>query len=160
MSDDENIITKKSENELWNIFSTIIKSLLVLLIIGFIMLWISAGGAEIYAKNGFDHSESLNPVYGLVSLIIFILINFLGYWSYNHITNRFKNYKTTISKIMFLLFSSIINWLMAIIYTFLGRYSLKNTVLEIFDSIIIHNGLIVFPIIFFIIYRKKAKDQN
>ena len=45
MSDDENIInpiTRKSKNKLWYIISTIIKSLIVLLIIGFIMLWISA----------------------------------------------------------------------------------------------------------------------
>ena len=54
MSDDENIInpiTRKSKNKLWYIISTIIKSLLVLLIIGFIMLWISAEGAEVYIKD-------------------------------------------------------------------------------------------------------------
>ena len=54
MSDDENIIdstTKKSPNELWVILSTIIKSIIVLLIIGFIMAWISAGGAEIYLRG-------------------------------------------------------------------------------------------------------------
>ena len=54
MSDDENIInqiTKKTKNKLWYIISTIIKSLIVLLIIGFIMLWISAGGTEVYIKD-------------------------------------------------------------------------------------------------------------
>ena len=113
MSNNENIInqsTKKNKNKLWYIISTIIKSLIVLLIIGFIMLLISVGGAEIYTKNtyyrnytgGWLYHEYLNPVYGLTGIIIYILINYFGFLSYNHITNKFKNYKTTISKVIFI----------------------------------------------------------
>ena len=80
MSDDENIInpiTRKSKNKLWYIISTIIKSLIVLLIIGFIMLWISAEGAEVYIKDasnrnytgGWLYHEYLNPVYGFIGII-------------------------------------------------------------------------------------------
>jgi len=172
MSDDENITnltTKKCKNELWNILSTIIKSLIVLLIIGFIMLWISAGGAEVYIKDasnrnytgGWLYHEYLNPVYGLIGIIIYILINYFGFLSYNHITNKFKNYKNTISTVMFILFSIFINILMLIIYSQLfGSYSFKNTLLEMLNNIIIGFGWITFPIIFLIIYRKKVKDKN
>ena len=94
MSDDENIInpiTRKSKNKLWYIISTIIKSLIVLLIIGFIMLWISAEGAEVYIKDasnrnytgGWLYHEYLNPVYGFIGIIIYILINYFGFLSYN-----------------------------------------------------------------------------
>ena len=172
MSNDENIIhpiTKKSKNELWNILSTMIKSLIVLLIIGFIMLWISAGGAEVYIKDasnrnytgGWLYHEYLNPVYGLIGIVIYILINYFGFLSYNHITNKFKNYKTTITKVMFILFSIFINMLMLIIYSSLfGSYSFKNMLLEIFNNIIIGFGWITFPIIFLIFYRKKVKTKN
>ena len=174
MSDDENIInqiTKKTKNKLWYIISTIIKSLIVLLIIGFIMLWISLGGAEVYIKDAFNRNytggwlyhEYLNPVYGLIGIIIYILINCFGFLSYNHITNKFKNYKTTISKAMFILFSIFINMLMLIIYSQLfGSYSFKNMLLEFFNNIIIGFAWITFPIIFVIIYiyKKKVKAKN
>lgn len=171
MSDYENITNPKigkSKNKLWGILSTIIKSIIVLFIIGFIMLWISAGGSEVYIKDasnrnytgGWGYHEYLNPIYGLIGIIIYILINYLGFLSYNHITNRFKNYKTTISKIMFILFSAFINMLMLIMYfRLLGEYSFENMLLELFNKIIIRYGWTTFPIIFLIIYiyRKKFK---
>ena len=94
MFDDKNIINPKigkSKNKLWGILSTIIKNILVLLIIGFIMLWMSGGGAEIYIKdaynrsciNGWGYHEYLNPVYGVIGTIIYILINCFGFLSYN-----------------------------------------------------------------------------
>ena len=173
MSDDENIIdstTKKSPNELWVILSTIIKSLIMLVIIGFIMLLISSGGAEVYTKNaykspftgGWGHHEYLNSAYGLVGIIRYIVINYLGFLSYNHITNRFKNYKTIIGKVVFILFTIPINMLMSIIYLKLFVvYLFKNTLLEFFNNIIIRFGWITFPIIFLIIYiyRKSYRKQ-
>ena len=83
MSDAENIIkqtTKKTENKVWYIISTIIKSVTILLMIGFIMMCLSAWGAEIYTKNSFNRSytggwnylENLNSVYGLIGIIIYI----------------------------------------------------------------------------------------
>ena len=172
MSDDENIInpiTRKSKNKLWYIISTIIKSLIVLLIIGFIMLWISAEGAEVYIKDasnrnytgGWLYHEYLNPVYGFIGIIIYILINYFGFLSYNHITKKFKNYKTNISKVMFILFSIFINMLMLIIYSQLfGSYSFENMLLEFFNNIIIGFGWITFPIIFVIIYIYIKKVKN
>lgn len=169
MSDNENIkkiTTKKCKNELWNILSTISKSLIVLLMIGFIMLCISAGGAEVYIKaadnryytGGWLYHEYLNPVYGLIGIIIYILINCFGFLSYNHITNKFKNYKNTISTVIFILFSIFINILMLIIYSQLfGSYSFKNTLLEMFNKIIIGFGWITFPIISLIIYIYRKK---
>lgn len=172
MPNDENIInpiTQKSKNGLWNILSTIIKSLIVLLIIGFIMLLISEEGSTIYIKYAYDRNytggwlyhEYLNPVYGLIGIVIYILINCFGFLAYNHITRKFKNYKTTISKVMFILFSILINILMLIMYSSLfGSYSFENMLLEKFNNIIIGSGWITFPIIFFIIYRTKVKEKN
>ena len=60
MFDDENIInpiTKKSKNKLWYIVNTIIKSLIILLIIGGIMLVISLLGAELYIKDSYNRIE-------------------------------------------------------------------------------------------------------
>ncbi|MCH5272834.1 MAG: hypothetical protein J1E35_04110 [Lachnospiraceae bacterium] len=164
MSDNENTIppiTRKSKNNLWHIISTIIKSIIVLLIIGFIMLYISYWGTEVYTKNssnryytgGWNYHEDLNPVYGLRGIIIYILTNCFGFLSYNYITNKFKNYKTAIGKIIFILFSVFINILMLILYSGLfGSYSFENTFLELFKVIIISFGWITFPITFLIIY--------
>ena len=174
MSDEGNIInqtTKTTKNKLWYIISTSIKSLILLLIIGFIMLWISAEGAEVYRKDAFNRNYTggwiykayLNPVYGLIGIIIYILINYFGFLLYSHITNKFKNYKTTISKIMFILFSAFINTLMLIMYFgIFGEFSFKNMLLEFFNIIIIRCGWITFPIIFLIIYiyRNKVKAKN
>ena len=172
MADDENIInhtTTKTENKLWYNTSTIIKSLIVLLIIGFIMLWISSGGAEVYIKyaynrnytGGLGYHEYLHPVYGLIGIIIYILINYFGFLLYNRITYIFRNYKTTIGKTVFILFSAFINTLMLIMYFRLfGGYSFENNILELINNIIICYGWITFPIIFLIIYRKKVKNKN
>lgn len=173
MSDDEKIIksvTEKSKNKFWNIFSTIIKSTIVLLIIGFIMLWISMWGAEIYTKNswgrnytgGLMYHEYLNPFYGLIGIIIYILINCFGFFSYNHIIDKFKNCKITISKFLFIVFSFFINLVMLIEYSQLfGDFSFKNNMLlNYFEKIIIIRGMITFPIIFLIIYNYRKKDES
>ena len=131
MYDDENIEKTINQKVNYGIFSTIIKSIIVLLIIGVIMLWVSAGGSEIYIKDaynrdytgGWGYAEYLNSVYGVVGIIIYIIINYLGFLTYNHITNKFKNYNATISKIIFILFCPVINMLMLIMYFgLLGEY--------------------------------------
>lgn len=166
MSDDENIINstiRKSKNKLWNIFTNIIKCILILLIIGFIMLCVSEWGAEVYTKDssnrsytgGWNYHEYLNPVYGLIGIIIYILINYFGFLSYKRITDKFKKCKATISKSIFILFNIFINILMLILYSGLfSSYSFKNIVFEILNTIIIDRGWITFPIIFFCIYEK------
>lgn len=57
MANNETIVNpneKKSPNKFWNVFSTVLKSLIILFIIGFIMLCISSLGSEIYVKNSFN----------------------------------------------------------------------------------------------------------
>lgn len=124
MSDDEKIINQK-KNKLWSIFSTIIKGTVVLLIIAVIMYLIALWGAEeIYTKNssnryytgGFSYHENLNSIYGLIGIIIYIAINCFSFLLYNYITNKFKNYKMTIGRVMFILFSIFINILMLNVY--------------------------------------------
>ena len=54
MANNETIVNpneKKSPNKFWNVFSSVLKSLIILFIIGFIMLCISSLGSEIYVKN-------------------------------------------------------------------------------------------------------------
>ena len=169
MSDNENIINP-TKNKLWTIFSSIIKSIIVLLIIGIIMYVSSLWGAEeIYTKNssnryytgGWLYHEDLNPIYGVVGIIIYIAINCFSFLLYNYITNKFKNYKMTIGRVMFIIFSIFINILMLIIYSGLfGSYSFENILLEFFNLIIIKYGFITFPIMFLIIYRKKTKSKK
>lgn len=171
MSDDEKMINP-TKNKLWFIFSTIIKSTVVLLIIAVIMYLVAVwGGEEIYTKNssnryytgGWLYHEDLNSIYGLIGIIIYIAINCFGFLLYNYITNKFKNYKMTIGRVMFILFSIFINILMLIIYSGLfGSYSFENTLLEFFNVIIINFGFITFPIMFLIIYiyRKKVTSKK
>ncbi len=57
MANNETIVNpneKKSPNKFWNVFSSVLKSLIILFIIGFIMLCISSLGSEIYVKNSFN----------------------------------------------------------------------------------------------------------
>lgn len=173
MSDDEKIIkpvTEKSKNKFWNIFSSIIKSIIVLLIIGVIMLWISMWGANIYTKKSWERNytggllyhEYLNPFYGLMGIIIYILINCFGFFSYNYIIDKLKNCKITISKFLFIVFSFLINLVMLIEYSGLfGDFSFKNNILlNWLKNITITRGMITFPIIFLIIYNCRKKDES
>ena len=162
-----NQMTKK--HKLWYIISSITKSLILLLIIGFIMLVLSAGGSEVYIKGAYNrnytggwiYDEYLNPLYGFVGIILYIIINYLGFLAYDHITRRFKNYKIVISKIIFILFSAFINMLMSIMYFHLfGHYSFKNPLLEVFNNIVVRYGWLTFPIIFLIIYICKNKVDS
>ena len=74
MLDNENV-NNSTKNKLWTIFSNIIKSIIVLLIIGIIMCALSSWGAEeIYTKDssnryytdGWLYHEDLNPIYGVL----------------------------------------------------------------------------------------------
>ena len=149
-----------TNNKNWvNVLSNIVKSILVLLIIGFIMLMIAAFGSMayrfdsiIYNEDGWNNFAYLNPGYGLIGIIIYILANFLGFLSYKNITNNIKNCKTNISKILFIIFSFLINVLMLVLYIQLfDTYSFENVLFEFFNSIIINGGFITFPLIFIII---------
>ena len=174
MPDDLNLAnqtTEKTKNKLWYIISTIIISLIVLLPIGCIMFWISVGGSEVYTKETynftnlgwFDFHENINPVFGLIGIIIYILNNFLGFLSYNYITSKVNNYQTVIGRIEFILFSSFINALMAVLYSGLfGEYSFGNRALDFLNRIIIFWSPFTFPLIFTIVYvyKSKVKAKN
>lgn len=167
MSDNENKAYKeKSKNKFWNIFSTIIKSIILLLIIGFIMFVISLVGSAIYSKNsgeqyhidGWSFHGYLNNFYGIIGIIIYVLNNYFGFLSYNSIINSFKNCKIAISKFLFIVFSVLINLIMLIVYSqVFTEFSSKNKLLEFFNNIIIKHGTITFPIIFLSIYIYKKK---
>ena len=85
MSDNKNVISS-TKNKLWTIISSIIKSIILLIIIGIIMYvlsyWLSE---EIYRKNSsnvhyncaWNYNETLNPVYGVAGIIIYIAINII-----------------------------------------------------------------------------------
>ena len=168
MSDNENI-KNPTKNKLWSIFSSIIKSIILLFIIGIIMCALSSWGAEeIYTKDssnryytgGWLYHEDLNPIYGIVGIIIYIAINYFSFLLYNYITNKFKNYKATLGKVIYIIYSIFINILMLIIYSGLfGRYSFENNLLEVLNKIVIQFGYVTFPIMFVIVYicRKKVK---
>ena len=164
MSND-GILINKTTKKLWFIIGTIIKSIIIVLIIGFIMFGLSGGGAELYQKNsliyGYEYWNDyahLNFIYGLIGIIIYIVINCFGFLLYNYITSKFKNYKIIIGKIVFILSSIFINFLMSLAYTDFNSYSFKNMMLEIFNNIIVGYGWITFPIIFLIIYLKRVKN--
>ena len=166
MSDEKNQ-NSKTTNSFWIIFSTIIKSIIVLFIIGTIMYVMSLWGAEgVYQKNssnrsyigGWTYHEDLNPIYGLMGIIIYILINYFGFSLYNFVTSKFKSYKITISRFIFLVHSIIINMIMLIVYwSIFGSYSFNNQILELFNILIIRFGFVSFPILFIIIYSKIKK---
>lgn len=162
-------------------FSSIIKSIIVLLIIGIIMFALSLWGAQIYSNlsNSYNHGSNssgsssgfvldlttyyyLNPIYGIIGIIIYIAINYFSFLLYNEIIKKFKNYKSTIGKVMYILFSIFINILMLIIYLGLfGRYSFENILLEFLNEIIINFGYISFPIVSAIFYiYKKVETRN
>ena len=166
MSDEKNQ-NSKTTNSFWIIFSTIIKSIIILCIIGTIMYIMSLWGAEgVYQKNssnrsyigGWTYHEDLNPIYGLMGIIIYILINYFGFSLYNFVTSKFKSYKITISRFIFLVHSIIINMIMLIVYwSIFGSYSFNNQILELFNILIIRFGFVSFPILFIIIYSKIKK---
>lgn len=166
MSDQKNQ-NSKTINSFWSVFSTIIKSIIILFIIGTIMYVMSLWGAEgVYQKNssnrsyigGWTYHEDLNPIYGLMGIIIYILINYFGFSLYNFVTSKFKNYKITISRFIFLVYSIIINMIMLIVYwSIFGSYSFNNQILELFNILIIRFGFVSFPILFIIIYSKIKK---
>ena len=166
MSDEKNQ-NSKTTNSFWIIFSTIIKSIIVLFIIGTIMYVMSLWGAEgVYQKNssnrsyigGWTYHEDLNPIYGLMGIVIYILINYFGFSIYNFVTSKFKSYKITISRFIFLVYSIIINMIMLIVYwSIFGSYSFNNQILELFNILIIRFGFVSFPILFIIIYSKIKK---
>lgn len=166
MSDEKNQ-NSKITNSFWIIFSTIIKSIIILCIIGTIMYVMSLWGAEgVYQKNssnrsyigGWTYHEDLNPIYGLIGIVIYILINYFGFSIYNFVTSKFKNYKIAISRFIFIVYSIIINMIMLIIYCgIFGNYSFNSNILELFNIIIIRFGFVSFPVLFIIIYSKIKK---
>lgn len=167
MVEEKNMNNKneKIKREIWSIISTIIKSIIVLLLLGVIMFFVSTIGATIYHKNSTDfisygfwnYHKYLNNFYGIIGMIIYILTNYFAFLSYNHIISKFKNNKMIISKILFLLFNIFINLLMLLFYSgIFGDFSFKNEFLNFFNILITKYGTITFPTIFLIIYIVKA----
>ena len=72
----------------------------------------SWGAEEIYTKDssnryytsGWLYHEDLNPIYRVVGIIIYIAINYFSFLLYNYITNKFKNYKATLGKVIYIIY--------------------------------------------------------
>ena len=155
---------EKITRKVWNVISSIMKSIIVLIVIGVVMLIISSLGGEVYRAEaifrhytgGWNYEEYLNVFYGLIGIIIYILNNFLFFLTYNGITNKFKNYNIIVGKIMFIIFNVLINLVMLFIYSgIFSSYLFKNELLEILNKIIVFFGWITFPVLFSIIYKKR-----
>ena len=168
MSNNEKEI-KPIKNKLWTIISTIIKSIILLVIIGIIMCVLSDWGArEIYTKKtsnrsyyGWTSHENLNPIYGVGGIIIYIAINCFSFLSYNYEISKFKNYKIVLGKVMYIIFSIYINIFMIIMYTgIFSSYSFENNLLNFLNREIIEYGFITFPTIFVIIYIIKNNSNK
>ena len=169
MSDNENRInnkTNRSGSKVWKFFSTIFKTIIILIIEGFIILNLSSWGSEIYIGNssnryytsGWLYQEDLNPIYGVLGIIIYVLINGSGFFIFNSIISQLKNYNKTIGKIIFILFCVVINMIMFIQYSQLfGSYTFDIKLLEFFNNVIIRLGWFIFPSIFSVIYIYRKK---
>ena len=156
-------------------FSTILKSIIVLLIIGFIMVKTFYFGKNIYIKNStislgnsnipFSGYRLLDNTYATIGIIINIMINCFGFLSYNLIISKFKNYNITAGKMIFILFSCIINFVNWIFLFFLQSYKFDSTTLEgnilsFFDNIFMNYSFFIFPIAFTVIYLDFQRFSN
>jgi len=176
---------EKSEikkSKAWEIILRIIKSIIVLVIIGFITYLLTLYGMEIYQKNSirihadmFSHHEYLDLTYGLLGILIYILINCMSFIMYNFIITKInksmdiydekevnKGKRLLLEKVLYIIYSIGINFGMLLFYfDFFGEYRFQNNYLDIINKLVVKVGFITFPIIFAIIYIvMKKKNIN
>ena len=181
---------KNYKNQFLGVVSTIIKSMVVLVIMGVIMFYLSKLGSKIYLYHSIDYDgfkcskdvcwhdtfltniKWIDSFYGSIGIIIFIFINCFSFLFYNYMIKKFKNCKIVVSKILFIIFSCLVNFSMSLSYRidvtpwFVTPW-FKNNILNILNKIIILRGLKLWPIIFLSIYigeylyhkKKKLKDS-
>lgn len=180
---------KNYKNQFLGVVSTVIKSMVVLVIMGVIMFYLSKLGSKIYLYHSIDYDgfkcnngecwytylnkiKWIDSFYGSIGIIIFIFINCFSFLFYNYIIKKFKNCLINVSKILFIIFSCLVNFLMFLSYTIINKNLFvtpwfKNNILNILNKIIILRGLNLWPIIFLSIYigeylyhkKKKLKDS-
>ena len=181
---------RKNKNQFLEVVSTVIKSMVVLVIMGVIMFYLSKLGSKIYLYHSIDYNgvkcskgvcwhetfltniKWIDSFYGSIGIIIFIFINCFSFLFYNYMIKKFKNCKIVVSKILFIIFSCLVNFSMFLSYTIINKNLFvtpwfKNNILNILNKIIILRGLNLWPIIFLSIYigeylyhkKKKLKDS-
>ena len=174
---------RKNKNQFLEVVSTVIKSMVVLVIMGVIMFYLSKLGSKIYLYHSIDYDgvkcnngecwytylnkiKWIDSFYGSIGIIIFIFINCFSFLFYNYIIKKFKNCLINVSKILFIIFSSLVNFSMSLSYRIDVTPWFKNNILKILNEIIIFRGLTLWPIVFLSIYigeylyHKKKKLEN
>lgn len=160
----------KNKNQFLEVVSTVIKSMVVLVIMGVIMFYLSKLGSKIYLYHSIDYDgfkcskgvcwhdtfltniKWIDSFYGSIGIIIFIFINCFSFLFYNYIIKKFKNCLINVSKILFIIFSSLVNFSMSLSYRIDVTPWFKNNILKILNEIIIFRGLTLWPIVFLSIY--------
>lgn len=166
----------EKENKVKNIIIRILKSLLLVAFIGLISGLISLIGVKVYHYNSygrvngmlFSSLEKLDPIFGILGIIIFIIINIISFVGYNYLVKKFNKNNGLIEKVIYIISSVITNYLMLIVYfDFFGEYIFENKFLNSFNVLIVGGGWILFPILFSIIYlckkyskKKKSKEEE
>lgn len=174
---------RKNKNQFLEVVSTVIKSMVVLVIMGVIMFYLSKLGSKIYLYHSIDYDgvkcnngecwytylnkiKWIDSFYGSIGIIIFIFINCFSFLFYNYIIKKFKNCKIVVSKILFIIFSCLVNFSMSLSYRIDVTPWFKNNILKILNEIIIFRGITLWPIVFLSIYigeylyHKKKKLEN
>ncbi len=160
----------KEENKVVNTISSILKSIIIILIIGIIMFALSLLGAKVYKINSygrvsgmlFSYIEKLNPIFGILGILFYIMINCIGFKLLDYFMKKFKNYYKVVGIILYTFFCIFINILMTIVYFDLfGEFKFDNKILNFFNIVIVQGGFIVFPIIFTAInIHKKVVEKK
>ena len=156
------------KNKTIRIIGTIIKSLVAILIICVSMILLADLGSFVYrfkvynesSRGMFGSTYNLNIFYGTIGIILYVLINYLGFKTYDFFTKKFKNYLFLFGRILFITSSLITNYVMLILYWQLfDIYSFENPILEFLNSLVIRNGFILFPFLFTMIYIKQKRKE-
>lgn len=156
------------KNKIIRTIGTIVKSLIAILIICIAMCLLADLGGFVYrlevyneeSRGMFGSVYNLNALYGTIGLILYVLINFLGFKTYNFFVKKVKNYLFTIDRILFIISNLIVNYVMLILYWQLfDIYSFENTMLENLNTVVVRNGFILFPFLFTMIYIKQKRKE-
>ena len=165
---------KEKTNKVKIVFLRVLVSILLVILIGIISGLISILGAKVYRTNSygrvsgfFSSLEKLDPVFGMLGIIIFIIINIIGFLIYNYLIKKLNKNNGLIEKIIYIISSAITNWLMLIVYfNLFDEFIFENRILNSINILVVEGGLILFPIVFSITYlckkyiKKKIRNEE
>ena len=125
------------------------------------------GAENVYTRNtlnriytgGWGYKENLDNFFGMLGIMIYILINVMSFLLYNYLVKKFRDYSMITGKIVFIIYSILVNVFMLALYSGLfGHYYFENSVLEFINLVVVKFGFITFPIVFtmaYILIKKK-----